>query len=43
VWLISSVRLLTPVNHVDGRAIGTDPELAKALTAELAGLFDKIA
>ena len=43
VWLISSVRLLTPVNHVDGKAIGSDPELAKALTEELAGLFDKIA
>jgi 4-amino-4-deoxychorismate lyase len=43
VWLISSVRLLTPVNHVDGKAIGADPELARALTAELAGLFDKIA
>lgn len=43
VWLISSVRLLTPVNHVDGKPIGSDPELARALTAELAGLFDTIA
>jgi 4-amino-4-deoxychorismate lyase len=31
------------VNHVDGKPIGSDPELAKALTAELAGLFDTIA
>ena len=43
VWLISSVRLLTPVNRLDGKAIGTDPELVRALTAELAGLFDRIA
>lgn len=42
VWLISSVRLLTPVNHLDGKPIGADPELAKALTEELAALFDKI-
>jgi 4-amino-4-deoxychorismate lyase len=43
VWLISSVRLLTPVNRIDGKEIGTDAELGKALTAELAALFDKIA
>ncbi|GAB4098320.1 aminodeoxychorismate lyase [Sinomonas halotolerans] len=43
VWLISSVRLLTPVNRIDGKPVGTDPELAKALTAELAALFDRIA
>ncbi|BCT77582.1 4-amino-4-deoxychorismate lyase [Sinomonas cyclohexanicum] len=42
VWLISSVRLLTPVNHLDGKPIGADPVLAKALTDELAALFDKI-
>lgn len=42
VWLISSVRLLTPVNHLDGKAIG-EPALVKALTDELAGLFDRIA
>lgn len=43
VWLISSVRLLTPVNRLDGKAIGTDPALVRALTAELAALFDRIA
>ncbi|WP_077488920.1 aminodeoxychorismate lyase [Sinomonas mesophila] len=43
VWLISSVRLLTPVNRLDGKAIGADPELVRALTAELAVLFDRIA
>ncbi|MDQ4502498.1 aminodeoxychorismate lyase [Sinomonas sp. ASV322] len=43
VWLISSVRLLTPVNHIDGKPIGTNPALVKALTEELAGLFDRIA
>ncbi|WP_138444397.1 aminodeoxychorismate lyase [Sinomonas susongensis] len=42
LWLISSVRLLTPVNHLDGKAIG-EPALVKALTEELAGLFDAIA
>jgi 4-amino-4-deoxychorismate lyase len=42
VWLISSVRLLTPVNHLDGKPIGSDPSLAKALTEELAALFDRI-
>lgn len=36
VWLISSIRLLAPVNHIDGTAIGTRPEL----TAELAELID---
>ncbi|NUP73695.1 MAG: aminodeoxychorismate lyase [Sinomonas sp.] len=43
VWLISSVRLLTPVNHIDGKPIGGEPALVKALTEELAGLFDRIA
>lgn len=42
VWLISSVRLLTPVNHLDGKPIGSDPDLSKALTEELAALFDAI-
>ncbi|WP_457946873.1 aminodeoxychorismate lyase [Pseudarthrobacter sp. alpha12b] len=38
VWLISSVRLLAPVNRIDGKEIGT-PSLQKELTAELSGLF----
>jgi 4-amino-4-deoxychorismate lyase len=38
VWLISSVRLLAPVNRIDGKEIGT-PSLQKELTAELAELF----
>ncbi|WP_411374639.1 aminodeoxychorismate lyase [Arthrobacter sp. MPF02] len=38
VWLISSVRLLAPVNRIDGKEIGT-PSLQKELTAELAALF----
>ena len=38
VWLISSVRLLAPVNRIDGKEIGT-PALQKELTAELSGLF----
>ena len=38
VWLISSVRLLAPVNRIDGREIGT-PALQKELTAELGELF----
>ncbi len=38
VWLISSVRLLAPVNHIDGKAIGT-PSVQKELTAELNELF----
>ncbi|TLM83334.1 aminodeoxychorismate lyase [Pseudarthrobacter sp. NamE2] len=38
VWLISSVRLLAPVNRIDGKEIGT-LSLQKELTAELAGLF----
>jgi 4-amino-4-deoxychorismate lyase len=38
VWLISSIRLLAPVNHVDGQEIGT-PELRRQLTAELNALF----
>ncbi|MET3811397.1 aminodeoxychorismate lyase [Arthrobacter sp. UYEF3] len=38
VWLISSIRLLAPVNHIDGKEIGT-PELRRQLTAELNELF----
>ncbi|KRE68165.1 aminodeoxychorismate lyase [Arthrobacter sp. FX8] len=38
VWLISSVRLLAPVNRIDGREIGT-PSVQKELTTELSGLF----
>ena len=38
VWLISSIRLLAPVNHIDGKEIGT-PALRKQLTAELNELF----
>lgn len=41
VWLISSVRLLAPVNRIDGREIGT-PSVQKELTTELSGLFDGI-
>lgn len=37
VWLISSIRLLAPVNHIDGQEIGT-PELRRQLTAELNAL-----
>jgi 4-amino-4-deoxychorismate lyase len=38
VWLISSIRLLAPVNHINGKEIGT-PALRKQLTAELSELF----
>ncbi|WP_427128848.1 aminodeoxychorismate lyase [Pseudarthrobacter sp. S9] len=38
VWLISSIRLLAPVNHIDGQEIG-NPELRRQLTAELNALF----
>ena len=38
VWLISSIRLLAPVNHIDGKEIGT-PAIQKQLTAELNELF----
>ncbi|WP_028267600.1 aminodeoxychorismate lyase [Arthrobacter sp. MA-N2] len=38
VWLISSIRLIAPVNHIDGREIGT-PAMRKQLTAELNELF----
>lgn len=41
VWLISSIRLLAPVNHIDGQEIGT-PELRRQLTAELSALFSTI-
>lgn len=38
VWLISSVRLLAPVNTIDGKPVGT-PSVQKELTAELNELF----
>ncbi|MBT2513663.1 aminodeoxychorismate lyase [Arthrobacter sp. ISL-30] len=38
VWLISSIRLIAPVNHIDGKEIGT-PAVRKQLTAELNELF----
>ena len=38
VWLISSIRLLAPVNHIDGKEIGA-PAVQKQLTAELNELF----
>ena len=38
MWLISSVRLLAPVNHIDGKQVGT-PSVQKELTAELNELF----
>ncbi len=38
VWLISSIRLIAPVNHIDGKEIG-EPALRKQLTAELNELF----
>jgi 4-amino-4-deoxychorismate lyase len=41
VWLISSIRLLAPVNHIDGKEIGT-PAVQKQLTAELNELFTGI-
>ncbi len=41
VWLISSVRLLAPVNTIDGKQIGT-PSVQKELTAELSALFADI-
>ncbi|MHA7261696.1 aminodeoxychorismate lyase [Arthrobacter sp. TMN-37] len=37
VWLISSIRLLTPVTAIDGAEIATAPDL----TAELAALVDR--
>lgn len=36
VWLVSSIRLLTPVNSIDGRRIGT----SRQVTRELAALLD---
>ncbi|MFF1251977.1 aminodeoxychorismate lyase [Pseudarthrobacter sp. NPDC058329] len=38
VWLISSVRMLTPVNRIDGKEVGT-PSVQKELTTELNELF----
>ena len=38
VWLISSIRLLAPVNRIDGQEIGT-PEDRARLTAELSALL----
>lgn len=37
-WLISSIRLLAPINTVDGQEIGT-PEIRRALTRELSQLL----
>ncbi|WP_026556116.1 aminodeoxychorismate lyase [Arthrobacter sp. 35W] len=39
VWLISSIRLLAPVNTIDGTEIGT-AEVRTELTAELTALLD---
>jgi 4-amino-4-deoxychorismate lyase len=39
VWLISSIRMLAPVNHIDGQRIGKSPELFRQLTEELAELY----
>jgi 4-amino-4-deoxychorismate lyase len=41
VWLISSIRLLAPVNRIDGREIGT-AALRRQLTAELNALYATI-
>jgi 4-amino-4-deoxychorismate lyase len=41
VWLISSIRLLAPVNSIDGKEIGT-PDMRKQLTAELNALYATI-
>ena len=38
VWLISSIRLLAPVNTIDGRAVGT-ADVRSRLTAELSALL----
>jgi 4-amino-4-deoxychorismate lyase len=38
VWLISSIRLIAPVNHINGQEIGS-PAVRKQLTAELNQLF----
>jgi 4-amino-4-deoxychorismate lyase len=38
VWLISSVRMLAPVNRIDGKEVGM-PAVQKELTAELNELF----
>ena len=38
VWLISSVRMLAPVNRIDGKEVGM-PSVQKELTAELNELF----
>ncbi|MEZ2372541.1 aminodeoxychorismate lyase [Arthrobacter sp. RCC_34] len=39
VWLISSIRLIAPVKHLDGKTIGSDPAVAAELTEELNRLF----
>ncbi|MDO5750220.1 MAG: aminotransferase class IV [Rothia sp. (in: high G+C Gram-positive bacteria)] len=36
LWLVSSVRLLAPVTHVNGTAIATDPELTRVFMGYLA-------
>lgn len=41
VWLISSIRLIAPVNHINSREIGS-PALRKQLSAELNELFSGI-
>ena len=40
VWLISSIRLLAPVNRIDGKEIGS-PAVRASLTAELSELMDQ--
>jgi len=39
VWLISSIRLLAPVNRIDGKEIGA-ADVRASLTAELSALMD---
>lgn len=39
VWLVSSIRLLAPVNHIDGKPVGKDPALGRELTRELAAML----
>lgn len=41
VWLISSIRGLTPVNRIDGQEIGT-PALRGQLTSELTSIYSGI-
>lgn len=39
VWLVSSIRLLAPVNSIDGQPIGKDQALTRELTRELSGML----